>query len=127
MRVFPEQSIGDREMQLAKRLEDWRLVVVPSRIAEVDECLDHDHWLGCSVDGRVWGLVITPYKASEIEIYESLSGAKGFTALLVDPPKRQRDTIAEILLRVHLAQDAGGPLQSPGHVRGIIATLAAAA
>jgi hypothetical protein len=97
-------------VSLRAKLSDWHYAIPPWGEPLPDRCAEeHDHWLGSSGDGRVWGMGIAPSAPRprmprSIKVHQS-SGA--IVAFLLDPPKREPDTIAKILFRVHGANMVG--------------------
>lgn len=91
---------------LREKLSDWHYAIPPCGDLLPDRCAEeHDHWLGSSGDGQVWGMGIASSAPlgrmpRGIKVHQS-SGA--IVAFLVEPPKREPDTIARILFRVHAA------------------------
>jgi hypothetical protein len=111
MKIEIANSSDDSVLNLREQLTDWCYAVIPGEKPEA--CLlEHDHWLGSSRDGSVWGLAID-FEPSREGYPEpdphSDKAPDKFDAFLLDPPKRQEDVIQEILFRVHVASLAGPP------------------
>jgi hypothetical protein len=99
MRILLPATAQDEEFTRAlDRIESCEFVVVPYQLPGRDCCFMTDFWLGASQDGRTWMLAAVPSG-----IYDHFVPAEAAVAALLDPPKRNDDTIAEILLRIYIA------------------------
>ena len=71
----------------------------------------HDHWLGSSDRGDVWGLAVYDQSSpgtQRTHTWTGLAATPVTVALLVDPPKRDPRTIALLLLQVHVETAKAG-------------------
>lgn len=105
--VLPDDH--EFEGLLREQLDSCRLAAAASWVAKADNCIEHEHFVGSSRDGRVWALALT--RKDRLHDDSSELRPDEIVAFLVDPPKRQFDAIAEALFRVHIACSANLPLR----------------
>lgn len=103
--VLPASDSREFESR-SKQLGHWTYAVVPHGIGASEQCeLLHDHWLGCSDRGDVWGLAVDDQSGPGTQQTQAGTGLAAMpvtVVLLVDPPKRDPRTIANLLLQVHV-------------------------
>ena len=97
MRILLPAQDGDF-IEALNQIESWNFVVVPYNLPDRDICFKQNLWLGSSRNGRTWLLAAVPFG-----IDERFDPAETAVAALLDPPKQNEDTIAEILLRIYIA------------------------
>ena len=99
MRILLPATPQDGDfIEALNQVESWDLAIVPYNLPGRDKCFKQDLWLGSSRNGRTWLLAAAPY-----DTYEGFDPAETTVAALLDPPKQNKDTIAEILLRIYIA------------------------
>lgn len=109
--VAPPIHSSDNETvfgELIGRVDDWNLPLSKSPLPF--EELDQDFLLGSSRTGDLWIFAAFPFNGLDSAGF-SLEDAH--LAALIDPPKRDAEVIAEVLLRVHRARMSGDEREEP--------------
>ena len=94
--------------RLINEIDDWQFVIASSEFSAPDDYIFFDHWLGSSRDGSVWALAVRSNAddgRTKEGAFQKADPLEQVVALLLDPPKRDADTIAEILLRIHYSDE----------------------
>jgi hypothetical protein len=97
MRILLPTPQNDDFLEALNQVESWDFVVAPYNLPGKDSCLKQDFWLGSSHNGKTWILSVVPF-----DDYEDFNPAESAIAALLDPPKQNEDTIAEILFRIYI-------------------------
>ncbi|MDQ7006845.1 MAG: hypothetical protein Q9Q40_06400 [Acidobacteriota bacterium] len=88
-------------------IDDWGYVVDPLDSRSRDSSLSPwDYWLGSTRDGKTWALAVAPRDRGPDADGQEAEEWLQIVAYLFDPPQREREPIAEILVRAFEA-DAG--------------------
>jgi hypothetical protein len=97
--LLPTTSQDGEFLETLNQIESWKFVILPWSLPSKESLLGQDFWLGSSHDGKTWLLAVVPFGD-----YDDFDPAESAVAALLDPPKRNSDTIAEILLRIYIAR-----------------------
>ena len=92
---------------------------VPNRKA--DDLLCWDFWLGSSSDGQVWGLFATQTRYLD-DVEQGGMRPEHLVTYLLNPPKRNAQTIGEILLAVYEASRKNSFI-SENQIQSIVQTI----
>ena len=107
MRIVLAGSSAEDLAGIGEQICEWRYASVPWGIEAPESCFaEHQHWLGSSRDGRVWALAVSfdAFKQDSPKLGSTVGKIPlEIIAFLLDPPKRDVDTITKILLRTHMA------------------------
>jgi hypothetical protein len=117
MKAGIPRSLGQK-MELANCIDTVDYFVPSDR---PDDLLAWDFWLGNSRDGQVWGLFATAVRYLDDEQEDGLRPDQ-LVAYLLGPPKRNTQTIGEILLAVHQAFRKN-PFLSEHQIQSIIRSI----
>ena len=114
MKAGIPRSLGQK-MELANCIDTVNYFVPSDR---PDDLLAWDFWLGNSRDGLVWGLFTTAVRYLDDEQEDGLRPDQ-LVAYLLDPPKRNTQTIGNILLAVFQASRKN-PFLSERQIQSIV-------
>ena len=98
--LVPGTVPADELRDAMTKIETWGCRCIGSSVMHEFGYPEEDYWLGSSGDGQTWGFAATAWSLSDDDTYGFPPEA--IVAFLVNPPKRNDDTIAEILFRIHM-------------------------
>jgi hypothetical protein len=110
-----------------REIEDWTVLIEPWGIELPHQCGTwHDHYLGSSRNGGLWALWCEDTRPHSESRSREAEGPRPeeIEFLLIDPPVQDRETISELLLRLHLAcEEAKEATLCPSQVDAIASSV----